>query len=48
MAYQYCNSKGSWADKTDYEECLNFLVCIAMTINVHYDKYFLLTYIVTE
>lgn len=25
MAYQYCNSKGKWAEKTDYEECLNFL-----------------------
>ena len=28
MAYQYCDSKGKWAGKTDYEECLNFLVCI--------------------
>lgn len=25
MAYQYCDSKGKWAEKTDYEECLNFL-----------------------
>ena len=26
LAYQYCDLKGNWADKTDYEECLTFLV----------------------
>ena len=26
MAYLYCNASGSWADKTDYEECTLFLV----------------------
>ena len=26
LAYQYCDLKGNWAEKTDYEECLTFLV----------------------